>query len=94
MALTTEEKELIWTSLLGEHLRLLELYEKRKHYLETMDTSLELVRMVLEDDMPNYEKLKLVQTYRKHFAEKIKSIKDDIVKIINKDDELLADYIS
>ena len=50
-----------------------------------MNTSLELVRMVIEDDMPNEEKLRLAQTYRKHF--------DDTIHQTNRDKEILAEYL-
>ena len=93
MEMSKKEKELWFKSLLKEHLRLLDLYEKRKHYLETMDTSLELVRMVLQDDIPNEEKLRLIQTYRKHFDNKIQTIKEEIVRIENRDDEILDAYM-
>ena len=93
MDMSNKEKELWFKSLLNEHHRLLLLYEKRKQYLDTMDTSLELVRMVLQDDMPNEEKLRLVQTYRKHFNDKIQSIKEEIVRLENRDEELLEAYL-
>ena len=94
MEMSKKEKDLWFQSLLKEHLRLLDLYEKRKHYLETMDTSLELVRMVLQDDIPNDEKLRLVQTYRRHFNEKIQTIKEEINRLNNKDEEPLEAYIN
>ena len=91
--MSKKEKDLWFKSLVKEHLRLLDLYEKRKHYLETMDTSLELVRMVLQDDIPNDEKFRLVQTYRRHFNEKIQTIKEEIVRIENRDEDILDEYM-
>jgi len=93
MVLTNEEKEEIWKSMYEQHLRLLGLYELRLYYLETMNDKLELVRHLVT--LPTREREALAESYRGIFKNKKKSSTlFDITKILDKNEEYIADYIT
>ena len=91
MGLNKDEKDRIFQSMLKEHMRLLKLYERRLHYLETRNEDLELCRMLKYDSLTDEAKQDLVDTYTKHFNDKIASIKYDIEQIMNRNEEYIAD---
>jgi len=100
MEMTKEEQEEIFQGLVKEHLllfkmkellKLLQLYDRKREYLETMDTSLDIVKMVLEDDITNNEKLRLVHTVRTIFGDKLYAIREEIQQIILNNAEVFDD---
>ena len=91
MALTKEEKEKIWQSMLNEHLRLLGLYTLRLRYLETRDDRLELCRVLRHTPMDEREAL--VQTYTEHFETKIAALQFDIENIKDRKEEYFEDFM-
>ena len=93
MELNDEQKEMFWSDMKKEHERLLNLYETRLHYLNTMNQHLELVRYVMNEPITNIEKLYLMTTYKKHFQDKIQSLKDDMENIINRKEEFMLSYL-
>ena len=83
-----------WRMMLKEEYRLLKLYQLRLKHLETRNEALELVRHILHDNIPDKEKLELVQSYRRTFNNKIQSIRETIDKILSKDEDILEDFMS
>ena len=92
MVLNKSEKEQIFQSMLIEHQRLLSLYEQRLYYLETINENLELCRMLKYDALTEYAKQDLIETYTKHFNNKISSIKYDIEQINNRNEDYIEDF--
>ena len=54
MEMNDEQKEMFWSDMKKEQERLLNLYETRLHYLNTMNQHLELVRYVMNEPIKKY----------------------------------------